>query len=94
VKTVVYRIVQEGLTNICKHANATTVTIRIQSTDTGLSLVLQDNGNGFQIDANRSGFGLQGMEERIAALQGTLHIISEPGKGCGVIVSLPLKAKT
>lgn len=90
VKTVVYRVVQEGLTNICKHANATAVTICIQSLDTGLSLTLQDNGNGFQVEANRAGFGLQGMQERITALQGTLSITSEPGKGCCVTVALPL----
>jgi len=90
VKTVIYRIVQEGLTNICKHANATTVTIHIQSTDIGLSLMLQDNGNGFQVDANRAGFGLQGMQERIIALEGTLNITSEPGGGCRVTASLPL----
>lgn len=90
VKTVVYRIVQEGLTNICKHAHATIVEIHIHSTDTGLSLTLQDNGNGFQIDANRAGFGLQGMQERIAALQGTLNITSKPGGGCCITASLPL----
>lgn len=91
VKTVVYRIVQEGLTNICKHANATMVRIQIQAIDKGLSLTLQDNGNGFQVDANRSGFGLQGMQERITALKGNLRITSEPGNGCCITASLPLK---
>jgi signal transduction histidine kinase len=63
VSTVVYWIVHEGLTNICKHANATAVSIQIQSTNDGLLLTLQDNGKGFRSDANRSGFGLQGMRE-------------------------------
>ncbi len=89
VSIVVYRIVQEGLTNISKHANATAVTIELQSTDSGLLLTLQDNGKGFRVDANRSGFGLQGMRERIAMLGGHLDIISEPGAGCQIKASLP-----
>ena len=87
--TVIYRIVQEGLTNICKHADATTVQIHLQSTDSGLSLVIQDNGKGFHVDANRSGFGLQGMRERVTGLGGKLDISSEPGQGCCIAVSLP-----
>ncbi len=93
INTVVYRIVQEGLTNICKHAHPTTVTLQIQCTDTNLFLTLQDDGRGFQLDANRSGFGLQGMQERIIALQGTLDITSELGKGCCISASLPLELK-
>ncbi|MCM0589937.2 MAG: ATP-binding protein [Gloeotrichia echinulata DEX184] len=90
---VLYRIVQEGLTNICKHANATAVTIQIQPTDMGLSLIIQDNGSGFQVNANRSGFGIQGMRERITSLEGYLEIISEPGAGCCIRASLPLEIK-
>lgn len=90
INTVLYRVVQEGLTNICKHANATAVSIQIQSTEQGLSLALQDNGTGFQVGANRAGFGLQGMRERVAALGGTLSILSEPGAGCCISLSLPL----
>ncbi|MGQ9870193.1 sensor histidine kinase [Leptodesmis sp.] len=63
LSTVIYRIVQEGLTNICKHAQATAVQLQLRSQDSGLSLTLQDNGSGFQIAANHSGFGLQGMRE-------------------------------
>lgn len=88
--TVLYRIVQEGLTNICKHAQATIVTIDLRSTDTGLSLTLQDNGKGFQLDENRSGFGLQGMQERVTTLGGQLEITSQPGSGCQVKAWLPI----
>ena len=90
VSTVVYRVVQEGLTNICKHARATAVTIQLTSTETRLDLTLQDNGQGFQVAANRSGFGLQGMRERITALGGDLEMISEREAGCCIHVSLPL----
>lgn len=94
ISSVVYRIVQEGLTNICKHANPTAVTLQIQSTDTNLFLTLQDDGHGFQLNANRSGFGLQGMQERVTALQGTLEIVSELGGGCCITASLPLEIRT
>lgn len=92
ISTVVYRIVQEGLTNICKHANPTVVTLQIQCSDTDLVLTLQDDGHGFQLNANRSGFGLQGMQERITALQGTLNIVSKLGSGCCITASLPLQS--
>jgi two-component system, sensor histidine kinase and response regulator len=89
LSTVIYRVVQEALTNICKHANATAVQIHLQFTESGLSLVIQDNGKGFHIDANRSGFGLQGMRERVSGLGGKLEIASDPGQGCRITVSLP-----
>lgn len=91
VSTVVYRLVQEGLTNICKHADATAVTIQIQSLDAGLVIRLQDNGNGFQVDTHGSGFGLQGMRERLRSLGGTLDVTSGPGAGCCLTALLPLK---
>lgn len=94
INTVVYRIVQEGLTNICKHAHPTVVRLQIQCTATNLSLTLQDDGQGFLINANRAGYGLQGMQERVHALQGTLNITSELGTGCCITVSLPLQSLT
>lgn len=90
LNTVLYRVVQEGLTNICKHANATTVSIQIQSAELNLSLRLQDNGTGFQVDANQTGFGLQGMRERVTVLGGELSILSQPGAGCCISLFLPL----
>lgn len=89
VNTVVYRIVQEGLTNIYKHAKATAVQIQIQTTSDGLLLVLQDNGSGFQVDQNRTGFGLQGMRERTTALGAQLEITSAPGDGCRITTRFP-----
>jgi two-component system, sensor histidine kinase and response regulator len=92
VNTVVYRIVQEGLTNIYKHANAKTVQLQIQTTADSLLLVLQDNGNGFQVDQNRTGFGLQGMRERTDALGAQLEITSAPRDGCRIIARFPRRA--
>jgi two-component system, sensor histidine kinase and response regulator len=84
VNLAVYRIVQEGLTNICKHSQATEVRLQIQTTAFDLSLMLQDNGRGFRVDNTSGGFGLQGMRERIAALGGEIKIVSEPGAGCQI----------
>jgi two-component system, sensor histidine kinase and response regulator len=92
VNTVVYRIVQEGLTNIYKHANATAVQLQIETTADALLLVLQDDGNGFQVDQNRTGFGLQGMRERTDALGAQLEITSVPGDGCRIIARFPRRA--
>jgi signal transduction histidine kinase len=90
VNIVIYRVIQEGLTNICKHAQATTVQLQVQTTPTIASLSLKDNGNGFYVHSNVSGFGLQGMRERVDALNGQLAIASEPGAGCWIQVSLPI----
>jgi signal transduction histidine kinase len=90
ISTILYRIVQEGLTNICKHAGASAVTLQIHSTETDLRLTLQDNGKGFQPNQNRSGFGLQGMQERVSMLGGQLEIVSQPGQGCQVKALLPV----
>jgi two-component system, sensor histidine kinase and response regulator len=89
VHHVVYRIIQEGLTNICKHAEATIVRIRLQTTVEGLSLTLQDDGKGFHVDQTMAGYGLQGMHERVAAMGGQLEIISKPGEGCQIVVNFP-----
>ncbi|MBV9388519.1 MAG: histidine kinase, partial [Chroococcidiopsidaceae cyanobacterium CP_BM_ER_R8_30] len=88
--TAVYRIVQEGLTNICKHAAATKVQIRLNATATDLSLVIEDNGKGFRLDQNTTGFGLQGMRERTVVLGGRFDIESEPGAGCRITAHFPL----
>ncbi|MGG6266832.1 response regulator [Leptolyngbya sp. AN03gr2] len=89
VNHVAYRIVQEGLTNICKYANATSVEVRLQSTADGLALVLKDNGKGFYPDEPSVGYGLRGMQERTAAVGGTLRIESSPGNGCCISAELP-----
>ncbi len=94
VSTAVYRIVQEALTNICKHAAATEVQIQLSTTTTELSLVIQDNGKGFSLDQNTTGFGLQGMRERAVALEGQFDIQSEPAGGCRIVAHFPLMGLT
>lgn len=88
--TAIYRIVQESLTNIYKHAQATTVKVSLQQHSGRVYLSIEDNGKGFNPDQNTTGFGLQGMQERAATLGGQFHLKSQPGNGCLVSVSFPL----
>jgi signal transduction histidine kinase len=73
-----YRLIQESLTNIYKHAAATEVSISIAQTATEVQAIVRDNGRGFDLDINPSGFGLQGMRERTLALGGRLNITTAP----------------
>jgi signal transduction histidine kinase len=88
--TVIYRIIQEAITNICKYANATEVKIQLQASPTQLDLMIQDNGRGFQVNQNISGFGLQGMRERTLAQGGQFEIDSAPGAGCRITAKFTL----
>jgi len=85
---IVYRIVQEALTNISKYAQATKIVVEINSTEE-LELSIKDNGKGFNLKDNISGFGLQGMKERTEAQGGKLKIITSPGNGCEILVNIP-----
>ena len=89
INIAVYRIIQEGLTNICKHAQATTVHLTLKATPSELQLLLADDGGGFCLEPEHSGFGLQGMKERAAFLGGQVDIQSSSGQGCCVVASFP-----
>ena len=94
-ETVVYRLVQEALTNVVKHAAASEVSIVLTRRDGGVSAVVEDDGQGFEESAVRDeALGLVGMRERLALLGGTLAIESSPGEGTAVIAYLPLAVAT
>jgi two-component system, sensor histidine kinase and response regulator len=90
VSKTLYRIVQEALTNISKYAGATQVQIHIETTDDRIDLTIADNGRGFNCQQQATGFGLQGMQERVAALNGEFHLTTSPGSGCQIQVKLPV----
>jgi signal transduction histidine kinase len=99
LQVAIYRIVEEALTNIQKHSQATQVTLRLNiQTDADLHrflcLQITDNGSGFDLEGNRTGFGLRGMEERALSLGGSFQIHSQPSIGCQITVSLPLEIVT
>ncbi len=90
LETVVYRLVQEALTNIAKHASATNAELRIRGGEGRLDVLVADDGRGFDPTLEYSGFGLTGMRERVELAGGELQIDSEPGAGTRVMASLPL----
>ena len=92
--TAVFRIVQEGLTNIARHANATSVELSLRQDERGFVLRLVDNGRGCSTrDASaRNSFGLLGVRERVHLLGGTLQIVSAPDAGFQLTVVLPALA--
>lgn len=92
VSLPVFRLVQESLTNIMKHASATMVSIEIAETDTHLKLMVTDNGKGFDIHKVdiRQHHGLLGMRERIYAIEGDIKIESDHGLGTRISAVVPL----
>jgi signal transduction histidine kinase len=86
----IYRIVQEGLTNIQKHAQATSVHLGGEAEAGQLTLELADNGQGFNAQVAHTGFGLRGMQERAMLLKGQLDIKSAPGRGTRIYITIPL----
>lgn len=92
--TAVFRIVQEALTNVARHAGASQVTVRIDELDDGIRLGIEDNGQGFDVGSRTSRFGLLGIRERITMLGGQLGIDSAPGKGTRIDCWLPRPMET
>jgi signal transduction histidine kinase len=91
VETTVYRIVQEALTNVVKHAEASEVSILLVRRDATLAAVVEDNGGGFDPEAVRSdSLGVEGMRERVALHDGRLTVESAPGSGTTLRVEVPL----
>jgi len=96
-ETALYRIVQEALTNVTRHAQASRVTIRFVRDGRLLRCSIRDNGTGFDVLAVQArrgvrGLGLIGIQERLNAVGGTLNITSIPGSGAELIVSVPVEA--
>jgi signal transduction histidine kinase len=92
LETVAYRVVQESLSNVVKHAQATNVGVSVTTADGELRITVADDGQGFDPAAPVSGFGLQGMGERIELVGGSLAI--EPNEpGTRVAVAMPAQAR-
>jgi len=90
VETALYRIVQEALTNVVKHAQATAVSIVLARKDGVVTAVIEDDGRGFSPGGTLDGLGLLGMGERLALLGGKLKIESSHGAGTTIVAELPL----
>jgi signal transduction histidine kinase len=92
VSLSLYRVAQESLYNIRKHAGATEVNVRLEGTADGVSLQVADSGDGFDVEETRKrgGLGLISMEERVRLIGGKFSILSHTGNGTQVEVFVPL----
>jgi len=95
VEIALYRILQEGLTNIIKHAKASQVRVSLHKTQTKLILIINDNGVGFSLELfksthSRTSLGIYGMGERVALVGGIFDITSAAGLGTKIFVEIPL----
>jgi signal transduction histidine kinase len=92
IETALYRIVQEALTNIVKHARATRVSVLLTRRDGSVAAVIEDDGQGFDSDNTREGgIGLVGMRERVALLDGRIDLETTVGAGTSIIAEVPLR---
>lgn len=90
VETTLYRITQEALTNVVKHAQAKHVSIVLTRRDGSVSAVIEDDGRGFSsVSSNEDGLGLLGMRERISLVGGRLDVESSPGSGTTLSIEVP-----
>ena len=95
LRTVIYRVAQEALTNVGRHAGATSVEVTIQSSDQNVSLQIKDDGHGFALEGTSGAkknqrLGLLGMKERVEMVGGTLRIISAQGQPTTILAEFPL----
>jgi signal transduction histidine kinase len=94
LKINIYRIVQEQVNNILKHATALHANISIEMIDDVIRIVLSDDGKGFDINKRKEGIGLTNMTNRVESFNGKISIESSPGKGCKIKIEIPYVLKT
>ncbi|MEO8441293.1 MAG: PAS domain-containing sensor histidine kinase [Betaproteobacteria bacterium] len=90
--TAIFRIMQESLTNVARHAHASTVDITLDASDGEITLRVRDNGRGFAAGDPRkpNSFGLVGLRERVYLLDGEIRVDTAPGKGATIEVRIPM----
>jgi len=98
IETAVYRLVQEALSNVMKHAGASRVSVILECRSNQLTAIVEDNGRGFDVEAvtvvwgEGRGLGLLGMQERVGLIGGTLKIESDPSTGTTLVTRIPVYA--
>ncbi len=95
METVLYRVVQEALTNVARHSGASMCQVRMRRTDDSVQCLIEDDGKGFYpgeilTSAQGHGLGMHGMRERIELVGGQLEFESEPGKGTSIFLEVPI----
>jgi two-component system, NarL family, sensor histidine kinase UhpB len=90
IKETIYRIIQEQLTNIIRHAKSKKAMITLHNTESAVFLSIEDDGVGFNTSHSRNGVGITNILNRVETYNGTAHIFSSPGKGCRLEATIPL----
>ncbi|WP_338359461.1 sensor histidine kinase [Yeosuana marina] len=90
LEITLFRIIQELITNIIKHSQASEATIHLTNHKNSLNIMVEDNGIGFNLKSSKSGMGIKSIDKRINNLNGTLSIDSDTNKGTTVIIDIPL----
>jgi signal transduction histidine kinase len=90
-EAAIYRIVQEAMTNVAKHARAAVAVVFVRRVDDTVLVTIEDNGIGFDPERARRGLGLIGIRERVAHLEGTVLIDAAPGRGTRLTINLPAR---
>jgi signal transduction histidine kinase len=93
IEAAAYRIVQEALTNVAKHASATLAFVYLRRVGDVVQVSIEDNGVGFEPESARRGLGLIGIRERVAHLGGTVHIDTALGRGTRLTIELPARTR-
>ncbi|SNX52817.1 sensor histidine kinase [Thermoanaerobacterium sp. RBIITD] len=90
IEITCYRVIQEALTNIYKHSKANNAIVKLEFGDCFISIIIKDDGVGFNSDTYENGFGLLGMRERVQILNGKFEVNSSLNEGTQIYVSIPL----
>ena len=91
LKLNIYRIIQEQMTNIVKHAEASHVTISLEADSDMVTLVIMDDGKGFDLSTTKAGIGISNIMNRVESFNGKINIETLPGKGCVMKIEYPLR---
>jgi signal transduction histidine kinase len=89
IRTALYRVAQEALTNVARHAHASRVDISIRETAGRIRMHIEDDGSGFDVAGKTSRLGLMGMRERIEMVGGVFSLTSAPGQPTSIQVEIP-----
>ncbi|MFP5439059.1 MAG: PAS domain S-box protein [Bacteroidia bacterium] len=91
LKLNIYRIIQELLQNVCKHADAKNIAVQVTVREHCICIILEDDGKGFDIKLRRKGLGISNMMHRVEAFNGSMNINSHPGEGCKTQIMIPVE---
>ncbi len=96
MESAIFRLVQEAINNIRKHAGVNKAMVKLEDNGKNLTLIIKDEGSGFnpeQLDPDRESYGIMGMKERVQLLGGEMEINSRPGEGTQIIIIVPLEGE-